>query len=471
MTTRGGSSSSGGGGGLHRLNDSNDDDRLDRLLRQYFRPASSSSARKATSNKRRREERSADDAEDPSTTLKGAQALKTTQRSRSGLGPILELSRELFARSAAFRSLVVAQTSVVFERLLEAAGERDVGSSKQRVTGTHSPDVVKVLELIEQWKTSFGARYPTLVAGYAWLEDRGYSFPRLQEREQVEALNQQAQQQHQHRVREIKRQQMEQEMARVVPEMEATIEEMERIFEILVPTLDAFRFEDEPKESIPSVAHGTDGSQKAKGEVDDVDAVEEDIEWENVQGIPMNGVENEQGDIDEDDDEDVEWEDVDNTTASASDNDDDSDSMQHMDINEIVQAYGLGSSSYQLTISIPTTVCERSSENEVLFRHLSDCVLQIRKRFLPLVSDWIDILSSTDTAQATSGLHQTTTELSTLRDRLQSATLKWEDLVKESERKRFASIRPSVVSLPVTAYDGKRAASLRPRRRRRRVVL
>ncbi|KAJ0398098.1 hypothetical protein P43SY_001188 [Pythium insidiosum] len=326
-----------------------------------------------------------------------------------------------------------------------------------------------VLELIEQWKTDFGGRYPALVAGYSWLEGRGYRFPRRKERAQEEAVVREAQQHHQSRVWQLKRQQVDRERARVVPEMEATIEEMERIFEILVPTLDAFRFEEDEEKPIVEESVLQRSANSEPFNADHEASEDEDVEWEDVKD---SSVPQDDDVADGDEDDDVEWEDAD-ARGHATDNDE-SDPMQLMDINDIVQAYGLGSSSYQLTISIPTTVCERSSENEVLFRHLSDSVLQIRKRFLPLVTDWLGVISAPDAdadAESSAELHATAVQLRGLRDRLQTATLKWEDLVKESDRKRFASVRPSVVSLPVTAYDGTRAPSARARRRHRRHVV
>lgn len=187
--------------------------------------------------------------------------------------------------------------------------------------------------------------------------------------------------------------------------------------------------------------------------------------------------------------------------------------LSRLDMNQIVQAYGLGSASYQLTIEIPTTagICEQSSDNEVLFRHLADGVLRIRKRFLPLVAEWrrqlevVEVVARGDrddrvgAARSSSGLRATSTsaritthsinstrsrtnslsnslntsssnstnECSTthtdsqtlarrldyLQRRLELTVSKWEDLVAESEKQRLATVAPSVVSLPLSAHD------------------
>ncbi|OWZ09198.1 hypothetical protein PHMEG_00018138 [Phytophthora megakarya] len=61
---------------------------------------------------------------------------------------------------------------------------------------------------------------------------------------------------------------------------------------------------------------------------------------------------------------------------------------EEMDIIDIVQVYGPGSSSYQLTIEVSKQVYEESSENDALFRSLADNVLRMQKRFLLLLDDW-----------------------------------------------------------------------------------
>ncbi|GAB9466218.1 hypothetical protein Gpo141_00003596 [Globisporangium polare] len=59
-----------------------------------------------------------------------------------------------------------------------------------------------------------------------------------------------------------------------------------------------------------------------------------------------------------------------------------------------------------------------------------------------------------------------------LQHRLDLIVSEREDLVEESEKKRFAKITPSVVSLPLSAYAPRRKAQARPAgRKRQRVVL
>ncbi|RLN10304.1 hypothetical protein BBI17_001154 [Phytophthora kernoviae] len=193
-------------------------------------------------------------------------------------------------------------------------------------------------------------------------------------------------------------------MAQFIPEMEQVLVEMNRIFEILVPTLDAFEVpdeleahsstatqnvivvdEDSSKDPTQQIARGHHGVE----ELTNVDGGSDEVEWEDV--TPRIAISVETGD---DDDKDVEWESVsadsDSSREDSMREEEDTESAvgDQMDINDIVQAYGLGSSSYRLTVEVPKRVCEESADNDVLFRALKDNALRMRKRFLPLLDDW-----------------------------------------------------------------------------------
>lgn len=361
----------------------------------------------------------------------------------------MTLSRELFQRSSGFRKLVTSQTAQFYDRLLAAAGEDVSRPTVLKRSKKPTPQLAMALALIEQWKEAFGDRYLPLVAGYDVLVARGYSFPRSRETEAAASEEAHRVEAHLGRIRELKAQQRSREMAQFMPEMEALLVEMDQIFEILVPTLDAFQMFDEEEEEAPRqpvtapARVRVDGGGKAEQDVarstevhtsdddDDDDVGESDIEWEEVEP-----------------DEDAQDDQEDAELQPSVPND-------GMDMNEIVQAYGLGSSAYQLTIEISTSVCERSAENEVLFRTLADGILRLRKRFLPLVSDWMASAERGD--EELRRVHE-------LQHRMRQTELKWEDLVRESERKRFARLVPAVVTVPSGSYDPHLPED--PRRRR-----
>lgn len=334
------------------------------------------------------------------------------------------------------------------------------------------------LGLIEQWKEEFGARYLPLVAGYDVLVARGYEFPRVRETQAAEQERAQQTQAHRGRVRELKARQRQREMDQFVPEMETLLSEMHQIFEILIPTLDAFQLPEavaSPTSEAPALALPTPSTTNNSSGLRDATIPGESREEqarETPRDVPATvaSVGNGFASGAEDDDDDIEWESVDpddesgavqRSDASQGDEEDEGlerGGMPHegMDMNEIVQAYGLGSSSYQLTIEIPTSVCERSAENEVLFRTLADGILRLRKRFLPLVRDWLEYAASPDAAHSAATNERDRDEWRQLQDlqaRLHDVELKWEDLIRESERKRFARITPAVVTVPTDAYE------------------
>lgn len=374
------------------------------------------------------------------------------------------LSGELFRRSAAFRRLVAAQTSQFYARLLSAAGEDGEahGTAANRVRSPsrspqQSPQLATVLALIEKWKEDFGARYLPLVTGYDVLVTRGYEFPRVRETRAAEQQRAQQTQTHRDRVRELKARQRQREMAQMVPEMETLLSEMHQVFEVLIPTLDAFQLP-EVKGSPATEGGASEAAAPPSSAVNAV-ATGDEHATEASRSVPA-------AEDDDDADDDIEWESVDPDDAAAAqqdpfgDNDEDleRDGMPHedMDMNEIVAAYGLGSASYQLTIEISTSVCERSADNEVLFRSLADGILRLRKRFLPLVRDWIESTRGPDQAEASRGDEGEIgvwRQLQDLHARLHDVELKWEDLVRESERKRFARLAPAVVTVPADAYE------------------
>ncbi|GAB9466222.1 hypothetical protein Gpo141_00003600 [Globisporangium polare] len=435
------------------------------------------------------------------------QQLKCAKRSAVVFSRVITLCSELFARSVAFRALVATNAASLYERLLDAAGEPRIGTSAMSASAqltvhvqaarAQNAQLQSVLAMLEAWKEDFGDKYPPIAAGHAALERRGFVFPHIQQKRLRDAQQDAEARQLRQRIRQAQIEQME----RAAPEIEDVIVEMNRIFDILVPTLDAFNLFDDMSPRAATDGHedseaGGNAAPRNKPEVnasavtstaisdDDVD--DEAVEWEDVAGDDEAGS--------------VEWEDVDNGEAKEhsdeneqrnddddvnfesdddeEESDDDGATLSRLDMNQIVQAYGLGSSSYQLTIEIPTHagMCEQSSDNEVLFRHLADGILRIRKRFLPLVHEWKQHIQQHDdngsTGDSSSGDRALAYRVDDLQHRLDLIVSKWEDLVEESEKKRFAKITPSVVSLPLSAYAPRRKAQARTAgRKRQRVVL
>ncbi|KAG1706391.1 hypothetical protein DVH05_001538 [Phytophthora capsici] len=358
----------------------------------------------------------------------------------------LELCQEIFKRSVAFRTLISKQTASFFDQLLVAAGETISANASRKLLARNrgSKQLTMVLELIETWKQDFGDRYPSLVAGYGVLVERGYEFPHERARQQEQREREVDTQRHRQRVINVKRKQRDREMDKYVPEMEQVLVEMNRVFEILVPTLDAFHLEGNSEEE---KAPASNPKRNETGEVvDDGD----EIQWEDAGGSAATG---------EDSDEDVEWETVSGSTRDNIDNDvsDEETVEDEMDINDIVQAYGLGSSSYQLTVEVSKQVCKESSENDALFKSLADSALRMQKRFLPLLNDWEQHSLLTDSAGTSSPVLQTQREvlqrIRDLRDRMTRALLKWDDLAQGPKKpKQDVSSNLAVVSLPLDVY-------------------
>lgn len=304
----------------------------------------------------------------------------------------------------------------------------------QAANASHSAETVQVLAMIEAWKEDFGARYPSLVAGHAALEQQGFVFPRvrqllLQQEQQAQAVSS-----HQERIWKTKCQQLQREMSKSAPDIEELIVEMNRIFEILVPTLEAFDLD-----QLDQAASAEPSENSLQLHVAHADAFEDE------------------------DHDDIEWEDV------ANDEEEENSDADQMDTTDIVQAYGLGSSSYQLTISIPTgsNICDQSSDNAILFAHLSDGILQLRKRFLPLLQDWSSLVET----PAANVDRELKLRVLDLRFRVDEVVLKWEDLVKDTERKRLEGVTPAIAPLPLAAYEAPHTSSSSTRKRSRPVHL
>ncbi|CAI5731797.1 unnamed protein product [Hyaloperonospora brassicae] len=378
----------------------------------------------------------------------------------------IELCRELFHRSAVFRALISTQTALFFDQMLVAAGANPSAnvSKALRSQSRNSTHVTAVLTLIENWKEDFGDKYPALVAGHAVLMERGYEFPHAREKKKQEIAHIANTRHHRARVSAVKKQQRDREMKRYVPEMEQVLVEMNRVFEILVPTLDAFYLSDNEEKRQSSLA----------SDVDVAAANQEEASRESTNGLQS--VIESRTPCDEDDSENVEWEDVavpatpradtgeeemqyddlaeDKRACDVDvdcDSDGDYDDSGTLDINDIVQAYGLGSSSYRLTVEVSKRACEESSDNDALFRNLADGALRLRKRFIPLLDDWKDY--TTKTERSASSESTLLSQIQDLRDRMTHALMKWDDLVRGSKVfKRDALVRCAVVSLPLDTY-------------------
>ncbi|KAE8891543.1 hypothetical protein PF010_g19551 [Phytophthora fragariae] len=480
--------------GIQQLNSENEAARFDEALTGYFRVAATAGKRARGRGRRGMMAPSAenDSSDSPESCVKQLKRLLRDaaapaqsqyiqrlysmvlhQLQRGTKSPIIfsravELCDEIFKRSVGFRALITKQTTSFFNRLLVATGEDPSANVSRalRARTQGSSQLTEVLALIETWKQDYGDKYQSLVAGHAVLMERGYVFPHRRERREEQRRQEVDTRRHRERVGEAKEQQRDREMAQFVPEMEQVLVEMNRVFEILVPTLDAFDVvcgsDEEGKKSTLSgaaqaiVVHGGGAGSVTKEDSDE-------MQWEDVNEPTST-------ELDEETD-DVEWESVEtednrdpcNMQDEASDKDDAED---HMDINDIVQAYGLGSSSYQLTVEVSKQVCEESSDNDALFRNLADGALRMRKRFLPLLDDWEQHSTLAGSSSSSSSTMQFQREvlqqIRDLRDRMTRALLKWDDLVQGTkDSNKDKSAQPAVVSLPLDAYNP-------PTKRRRR---
>ncbi|OWZ00389.1 hypothetical protein PHMEG_00028431 [Phytophthora megakarya] len=456
--------------GILELNCVNEAARFDNALNGYFRLSTATGKRRGGRGSRHIPPQSAETnatETSPETfltqlkrILRDAEAPVQSQYIRRAV----ELCREVFKRSVVYRALIATQVAPFFDQLLKAAGEdpRANVSRALRARNRGSMQLKTVLTLIETWKQDYGDKYPALVAGHAVLVEKGYEFPHERKRQEEEREREINTRQHRERVYNAKKLQRDREMARYVPEMEQVLVEMNRVFEILVPTLDSFHLEGDQAAVLPDENDDSaidrkkrgeqhnDARDAAVGENDELD--EDDMKWEDVDH-PSPGVS-----ADDEEEEDVEWESVAMEGDSTLDDNADEDAEDEMDINDIVQAYGLGSSSYQLTIEVSKQVCEESSENDALFRSLADSALRMQKRFLPLLDDWEQHSTLTNTSSSSSSTLQSQREvlqrIRDLHDRMTHALLKWEDLVQGSKKqKQDSSTRSAVVSLPLDAYN------------------
>ncbi|CEG41530.1 uv-stimulated scaffold protein a isoform x2 [Plasmopara halstedii] len=390
--------------------------------------------------------------------------LKRAKTSPSILSRVMELCQEIFRRSAMFRALIATNSASFFNQLLLSAGDNPNANVSRalRARSRDSKQVLAVLTLIETWKQEFGERYPSMVAGYSTLVERGYCFPNKREKQQKESEIEAERERHREQVLHVKRQQRDREMKQFVPEMEIVLIEMNRVFEILIPTLDTFLVGDhnheERKEAL-SAGHRKfynteeiDEESSGRGSALTKEHYGENLQWEKESILNTN--------LEAETEESVEWESVIGNEDDASDKNviaSQSSDEDQMDVNDIVQKYGLGSSSYQLTVEVPNKMCEESSDNDALFKALADSAIRIRKRFLPLLSDWQQHSTLTDQSSSSPSVlpsqREILQQILDLRDRMTRALLKWDDLNGSKVVQDETFVQSAVVSLPLESYS------------------
>ncbi|CAI5729253.1 unnamed protein product [Peronospora destructor] len=222
--------------GIHELNAVNKAARFDDILSNYFRISNASGKRRRSHGIRRISLQPNDADIYPATYLK-----QLKRHLRDTATPIQSQHIEklysmiLYQLKRAIKSPIILSRYGPMSRIFKR--NRD---SKQ---------VKMVLMLIETWKQDFGERYPSLVAGYAVLVDRGYEFPNERERLQEEREQEVNARRNRQRVTNVKKLQRDREMKRYVVEMEQVLVEMNRAFEILVPTVDTFQVSNDQDES------------------------------------------------------------------------------------------------------------------------------------------------------------------------------------------------------------------------------
>ncbi|CCI49421.1 unnamed protein product [Albugo candida] len=314
----------------------------------------------------------------------------------------IKLSIALFSRSAIFRKLMVEQLhsfyNLILNRVCQLSGVPAVSMLVKLMTSSvrmkMPPELQTFLAMVEKWKDQFGTRHPQLIVGYQNLVDQAFIFPNSMERE----LLRQKQNAHDRRYLEAKLAQVERELEELLPEMRLVIDQMNSVFVILLPNITETSCND-TDEITPLLKKGNSIAPLLK-----------DV-THTLEGS---------------DDPEIVWEDVDAEKEITS--------TGTLDMNDMVQEYGLGSSDYHLSISINTgKLVEKNKENAILFGLLEDGIRQTLKRFLPTVESWTSVIeqaahrelyiSDLDT------INQTKQEFDQI-------ILKWRDLATENERKR-----------------------------------
>jgi hypothetical protein len=291
-----------------------------------------------------------------------------------------------------------------------------------------------VLSMLEKWKDLFQIKYPVLQAACSTLEQKGFVFPNAKVKEKQLKQEQKQQEEHEKRLYRLKYKQIVREKKLFEKDIKEQLHEMQQLFDLLVPKIEEHLEEKEKEEQkehlFCSTPHITSPKQQQKTKKEDN---EEDNEEE------------------EEEEEGIEWEDV--IVLS-----DEEEQKEEMNMDEIVEAYGLGSASYELTVTIPTKIIEKSKENAILFQKLKDGILQLKKRYIPLVQDWHQVLTEMNNPHGT-GYHslELLQQVNSLTEQLDEILAKWKDLVQEKDEKQIdhpntPAIIPSIASIPFEIF-------------------
>nr|CCA17645.1 conserved hypothetical protein [Albugo laibachii Nc14] len=332
------------------------------------------------------------------------QSLRMVHDKNAGIliNRIIKLASVLFGRSAIFRKLVIERLQSMYDlilhRLCQVCGlpsismlAKSMKCSSARIN--KSPELNAFLEMIEKWKNKFGTQYPQLIVGYQHLADQGLSFPKENESLQQERKA------HDQRYLEAKLAQAEREMEEFLPEMRLVITQMNSVFDILLPDIVEATY-NHAKGAHPLLS---DACYTASS---------------------MHDVTQGEGDGDE---HEVVWEDV------ELDKKNEARTTAKLDVNDMVQQYGLGSSEYQISISINTcNLIDKNAENDILFGNLMEGIRQTRKRFLPMLATWSTVFEQ----GVSSHPQRYTAKLDIIhhfKQEFNQIILKWREVASENE--------------------------------------
>lgn len=225
------------------------------------------------------------------------------------------------------------------------------------------------LECVEEWDAKYGEVYRKIHLGFKYVKEvLEIKFPNIRQRNERIARQERERQRVTQDILRSKFSTICAEFEDTVLQVLVVLKQMDVLFPQIVPNMD-------------DILH-TGGYFS-----------DEEKEEHTEQSVEQNTIDEQDDHRNDDKELEEEWETVFDTGKEEEDD--------RFGLDEIIQAAGLGSSDFELTIEISNqfeNLCTK--DNKFLFDTLRDGLNQLVKLYEPIVLDWINVLSNVDLANA-----------------------------------------------------------------------
>ncbi|XP_048243016.1 UV-stimulated scaffold protein A-like [Haliotis rufescens] len=302
---------------------------------------------------------------------------------------------ELFNRSHEFRELLISNLQVFMELTVDTNPEMPLPPPKP-IAQTLKRETLKA---IQQWQEKYGDAYKKLTLGYHYLRScKMVDFNDIRSRTIAERRRSEEKERRKQNIMRVRLERVLQDIEEGAPDMENAAMEVENCLQLLLPAPDNFFICDDDDDD--------DTPDKSGEAVAASDRIKPNEEQEGDKGPKLSEStlkhEDSVGASGSTSPSATNTSEPAGTATQEAEEDDEDDFEDVPDAEGFVQAHGLGSRQYNISIDMQAVEAfvQETDDNKDIFNTLKDAICLIAIKYIPLVGRWLEILSKNGASEA-----------------------------------------------------------------------